>query len=208
MTRDLRRALFAGAFVYLAFHTLAYVMAVMLGFGEAESRHDPASIWMYVRRLSMIAIALVLPRFAGGPSVKEYGWTVPLRWLAIAIALGLVIGFGNRGGYQMTSVVLVAGAGLHTFATELYFRGYWLGLLERASANKWLPALGCGLLYGLSTLSWYAAYHREMPPWGFILLFTSLGAVFAWAKQRSGSVLIASIMHFVGVLNLKPWLGL
>ncbi len=208
MTRDLKRALTVGVAVYLTFHAVAYVVAVELGFGEAESRHDPASIWMYLRRLSMIAIALILPRFVGGPAVKEYGWTLPSRWLAIAVGLGLVIGFGNRGGYQMTSVALVAGAAFHAFATELYFRGYWLGLLERASASKWLPAFGCGLLYGLSTLSWYAAYHREMPPWGFILLFTSLGMAFAWAKQRSTSVLIAWIMHFVGVLNLKPLLGM
>ena len=47
-----------------------------------------------------------------------------------------------------------------------------------------------------------------MPPWGFILLFTSLGMAFAWGKQRSSSVLIAWIMHFVGVLNLKPFLGM
>jgi len=208
MTRDLKRALLLGALVYVAFHVFAYVVAVQNGLGEAESRHDPGSLWMYLRRLSMIAIALVLPRFAGGPLAKDYGWTLPSRWLAIAILLGLVIGFGNRGGYQLASVALVAGAAFHAFATEVYFRGYWLGLLQRASSSKWLPAFGCGLLYGLSTLSWYATYHRELPPWGFILLFTSLGMAFAWAKQRSGSVLVAFVMHFVGVLNLKPLLGM
>lgn len=208
MTRDLKRALIVGALAYLTFHAFAYVMAVRLGFGEAESRHDPASLWMYLRRLSMVAMALLLPRLIGGPSAREYGWTLPSRWLAIAIALGLVIGLGNRGGYQMTSVALVAGAAFHAFAVELYFRGYWLRLLEQATTGKGWPAFGCGLLYGLSTLTWYATYHREMPPWGFVLLFTSLGAAFAWAKQRSNSVLIAWVMHFVGVLNLKPLLGL
>lgn len=208
MTRDLKRALLVGSVVYLAFHALAYVIAVQYGLGAAESRHDPSSLWMYLRRLSMIVLALVLPSFAGGPVAREYGWTLPSRWLAIAIAMGLLIGLGNRGGYELGSVALVAGAAFHAFATELYFRGYWLTLLERVSSSKWLPAFGSGLLYGLSTLSWYATYHRELPPWGFILLFSSLGMTFAWSKQRSGSTLVAFVMHFVGVLNFKPLLGL
>lgn len=207
MTRDLKRALWVGAGVYLAFHAFAYVMAVQQGLGAAESKHDPASVWMYLRRLSMIAIALWLPRLAGGPLPREYGWALPSRWLAIAVGLGLLIGFGNRGGYELTSVALLLGAAFHAFATELYFRGYWLTLLERASSNRWLTAFGSGLLYGLSTLTWYATYHRELPPWGFILLFSSLGMTFAWSKQRSGSTMIAFVMHFVGVLNLKQLLA-
>jgi hypothetical protein len=202
MSPQARRALIVASTTYLVFHGIAYYFAVISGYGEAESAHDPSSIWMYVRRASLIGMALVLPRLdgAGGP---DYGYSVSPRSLAWACGLGLVIGFGNRGGYELTSLALVAGAAFHTFATELYFRGYWVSVLERAACSRKVTIATSGLLYGLSTLTWFAAYHRELPPWGFILLFTFLGAVFAWAKVLSGSVLIAAIMHFVGVLNLK-----
>jgi hypothetical protein len=201
-----RRPLILGAVFYVLAMAFWYVGAVSLGYGEAESRHDPSSLWMYTRRATMIGLSLLLPILGQSPGVREYGFRITPRYLVLAVGIGLLIGLGNRGGYPPTSIELVLGALLHTLAVEMYFRGYWIKLLEQYTASFWKPILISGSLYGLHFLTIHATY--RLPAWGilpFVLLFASLGTLFGWGMRKSG-LLCAWLMHFVGVLDFKSLL--
>lgn len=88
-------ATFAGSMV------VWHICSVQLGWGKAAAEHDPASIWSYTVKLWMIALAVGLPVVAGYGYARGFGWRTTLPWLALAVAVGLVQGFANRGGYQL-----------------------------------------------------------------------------------------------------------
>ena len=50
---------------YIVLWIISFVMSIMLGMGEAESLHDPASLWMYGRRVLMIVIGIGIPWLRG-----------------------------------------------------------------------------------------------------------------------------------------------
>jgi membrane protease YdiL (CAAX protease family) len=205
--REDRRALWLGCGTFVLAMIGWYVGSVVTGWGEAESRHAPESIWMYVRKATMIALAVLLPILGKTPRVSQFGWRMTPRWFAITVVAGLFIGWGNRGGYRPESVALIAGAAFHTFAVELYFRGYWIKLLECYTQRFWLPILISGALYGVYQITVFAIVQR--PAWQIALLmlmFTALGIGFGYAQRKSGAVSVAILMHFIGVLSLKELL--
>ncbi len=108
---------------YLMLWGVSWWGAVGRGWGGAESAHDPASVWMYARRLLLAGVALAGVALAGGADLGSLGWGLA-PWPPAALVLGGLMGFGNKGGFVPSGPLPVALALFHTFATELYFRGY------------------------------------------------------------------------------------
>jgi membrane protease YdiL (CAAX protease family) len=79
---------------------------------------------------------------------------------------------------------------VYPFAEELFFRGFLLGLITRkagAFAGIVVTTLLFTSLHGMAAVSWV----------GPLLLFTD-GAYFAFARLRSGSLLLPLAFHILG----------
>ena len=115
------------------------------------------------------------------------------------------VGFGNRGGFDPTSLLAIVLAAFHTFATELYFRAYLMTTFARHCKGFWTPVLLSAVMYGLSYLTVYNIWFHPLPWFKLVglLLFTSLGVVFGYSYRKSESFPVPWIMHFFGVLKYR-----
>jgi len=212
---------------YVLLMALAVKFSLIDGLGKAESAHLATSGWMYARRIIMILFACLLPLLCGQKGIASFGWLVTSRWLAIpvtdnqgavvrmwrviplwpaiAVGAGILIGFGNKGGFDPRSTIAIALAAFHTFATELYFRAYLITTFARHCKGFWTPVVLSALMYGLSYLTVYDIWFHEWPWFKVVgaLLFTVLGIVFGCGYRKSGSFPVPWMMHFFGVLKYK-----
>jgi len=190
--------------VYILLFFISWIMSITLGLGEAESAHDPSSLWLYGRRLIMVILAIGLPWFTKKETLSALGWKVSLQWVVISFSVGVGIGFGNPGGFDPALPVAILLALFHTFATELFFRGYLFRTFGSFFNSTWIAILLSSLLYGIFYLTVGTA--SAMPLIGkviFICLFTALGILFSYCYKKSGSFLVPWIMHFFGVLKYR-----
>ena len=178
--------------------------ALFCEFGIAESAHRADSLWLYVRRALLIACAVGIPPATRRKGVTEFGWRLSKDWLIIAIILGLLIGIGNKGGFdpRIPSAVLLAC--FHAFATELFFRGYLITVFSGCFERFWPALLLSSALYGIFYLTVWTAWVQPLYVKAlFVLLFTALGVLFGYCYKKSGSLLVPWIMHFLGVLQYR-----
>jgi len=194
---------------YCVLMALAVKFSIFDGLGEAESEHLATSGWMYVRRIIMIAFACVLPLLCGQKGITSYGWGITRRWLVIALVVGILMGFGNPGGFDPRSLIAIVLAAFHAFATELYFRAYLITTFARHCKNFWTPIVLSSLMYGFSYLTVYGIFFH---PWHWfkivgVVLFTVLGIIFGYSYRKSQSFNVPWIMHFFGVLKYRMLLG-
>ena len=198
MKRDAYLALTAYIFLFV----LSFILSIQLGLGKAESIHDPSSSLLYLRRGLMVIAAVAIPWFTKRQPLSAFGWKLSVKWLFISVGVGILMGFGNPGGFNPKEPIAIILALFHTFATELFFRGYIFKTLETWLKGLWLPILLSSLLYGLSYLTVYPIWHKSfVGTIVFVFLFTSLGMVFAYSYKKSGSFFVPWMMHFFGVLK-------
>jgi membrane protease YdiL (CAAX protease family) len=188
---------------YLLLMALAAKFSLMDGLGQDESAHLATSIWMYARRIIMILFACVLPLLCGQEGIAAYGWRVTPRWLAIAVGLGILIGFRNPGGFDPLSVVAIVLAAFHTFATELYFRAFLITTFARHCKGFWTPIVLSSVMYGLSYLTVYNIWFHQWPYFKIVgaVLFTAIGLLMGYCYRKSQSFPVPWTMHFFGVLK-------
>jgi len=189
---------------YLLLFITSFILSVTLGLGELESVHDPSSPLLYGRRCLMVLLAIAIPWFTRRQTLSALGWTLSIKWILITGVVGIAIGLRNKGGFNPQEPVAILLALFHTFATELFFRGYLFKTFTSVMAGRWLPLLLSSSLYGLSYLTVWTTW--TFPVAGiiaFVLLFTFLGVVFAYSYKRSGSFLVPWMMHFLGVLQYR-----
>ena len=198
MDKDTLISLLAFAFLFI----LAFILSIGLGLGEAESMHDPSSPLLYLRRVLMIIAAIALPWVTRRQSPSALGWTLSVKWIGIALAVGLIMGFSNPGGFNPKDPLALLLALFHTFATELFFRGYLFKTFERSQGGLWGPILLSSFCYGLFYLTtWPIWSSSPLGKLAFVGLFTLVGIPFAYSYKRSGSFLVPWMMHFFGVLK-------
>jgi hypothetical protein len=188
---------------YLLLWAISWWAAIVRGWGPAESAHDPASGWLYVRRLLLAGLALIGVSLVGGASPSSLGWSFS-PWLLLALGLGVLMGSKNKGGFHPTGLVPLALALFHTFATELYFRGYLFRHLGELLGGWALPlsAAAYGFYYLTVHTVWASGRRGRIAG---VILFTSLGLVFAGFYSLADSFLGAWLGHFAAVLRFgKP----
>jgi membrane protease YdiL (CAAX protease family) len=184
---------------YALVWAISWWAAIGRGWGVRESAHDPTSLWMYGRRLLLVATALLGIVAVGGASPASLGWGLS-PWLLAALAIGAAMARGNRGGFEVTGVTPAVLALFHTFATELYFRGYLFHELG-ATLGWWalpLSAAAYGLYYLTVDTVWAGGRRGRVAG---VILFTVLGLVFAALYSLSGSFLGAWLAHYAAVLR-------
>lgn len=198
MKKDACFALTAYVFLFV----LSFILSINLGLGKAESIHDPSSSLLYLRRGLMVIAALAIPWFTKRQPLSAFGWKLSVKWLFISVGVGILVGLGNKGGFNPKEPIAIILALFHTFATELFFRGYIFKTLETWLKGLWSPLLLSSLLYGLSYLTVYPIWHQSLTgKVAFVLLFTALGILFAYGYKKSGSFLVPWMIHFFGVLK-------
>ena len=177
--------------------------AIVMGWGPAESSHDPSSLWMYSRRALMISLALLVPKLAVGRGVAaSYGWSISLNWLLVSIPVGIAMGFGNPGGFDPRFASAITLACMHAFATELFFRAYLITALSSYFKSFWPPVLVSSLMYGLFYLTVSTTWQQPgARKYIFVVLFTLIGILHGWFYKKSKSFLVPWIIHFLGVLK-------
>jgi len=198
------RAAFIALCAYAVLLVVSFHLSILTGFGKAESLHDPASLWLYVRRCLLIAAALLLPLLTGSRGLSSYGWRITPRWCGIAIVFGFLIGLGNKGGFNPTHVNALLLACFHAGATELFFRAYLITTLSSVFRGFWLPVLISSLMYGIFYMTVWTAWHQSLR--GriiFIALFSLIGVIHGYCYKKSKSFLVPWIMHFLGVLQYR-----
>jgi membrane protease YdiL (CAAX protease family) len=133
--------------------------------------------------------------FAFWPAVGMIGrgWLV---WMAVALPWGLLmLRFGTRmqpnmlrvfgAGWRAYVLALIFGAMVAPLTEETFFRGFlFAGLRQRFSL--WTAAGISGLLFGLIHFMPLA-----LPP------LTLYGIIFAWLRERTGSLWPAILMHML-----------
>jgi len=190
--------------VYILLCIISFILSISLGLGKAESIHDPSSLLLYGRRGLMVIFAIAIPWFTRKQTLSALGWKLTLKWILISIGVGLCIGFGNPGGFNPKEPIAIFLALFHTFATELFFRGYLFKTLANSIKGLWIPLFLSSLLYGLFYLTVWTIWNQPgVGKMAFVILFTSLGILFAYSYKRSGSLLVPWMMHFFGVLKYR-----
>jgi hypothetical protein len=185
---------------YLFLWISSWWVAIHLNQGPQESAHAPDSGWLYLRRSLLILIALIGVTTIGGRDLAAFGWNWSV-WIWPALGIGLLMGLANRGGFRLHGPVPVLLALFHTFAIELYFRGYLFHHL-RDLIGIWallVSALLYGIYYTTAHTVWIAG------PRGRLIgatTFAILGLIFAGWYSLSGSFLAAWLAHFGAVIRL------
>ena len=200
MRREILFAISAFAVLFI----VSFICSIVLGMGKAESLHDPASLWMYARRGLMIIFGLAIPWLRGKDNLTAFGWKAESKWIFITIGAGVLIGLGNKGGFDPASLIAIILALFHTFATELFFRRYLLKTFSDSFHSFWPPIIISSFLYGLFYLTVSTTW--GLPLAGkivFVFMFTGLGIVFSFSYKKSGSFLVPWLMHFFGVLSYR-----
>ncbi len=181
---------------------LSFWASIHMGWGPAESAHDPASLWMYVRRGLLLACALLLPLVAGSKGAEAYGWKITAKWLLVALPLGVLMGFGNPGGFDPRYVSAILLACMHALATELFFRAYLISTLSAYFKKFWPPVIISSVMYGIFYLTvsttWQQPGARKFI---FVGLFTMIGMLHGYCYKKSRSFFVPWIIHFLGVLK-------
>jgi membrane protease YdiL (CAAX protease family) len=197
-----KKPLVTAAAAWAVLSMVSFWAAIIMGWGPAESEHDPASLWMYVRRGLLCACAILLPLLAGGTTARGYGWKISVRWLCISVLLGIAMGYRNPGGFDPRQLSAVALACMHAFATELFFRAYLISALSGFFKKFWPPVLISALMYGLFYLTVWNAWNRPgMQKIIFVCLFTGIGIIYGYCYKKSRSFLVPWILHFFSVLK-------
>ena len=201
----MKKELIYGLVAYSALLVLSFVMSIMMGYGKAESLHEPASLWMYGRRLLMIVIGIGIPWLRGRDTLAAFGWQVSLPWLLCTLGIGVLFGNFNPGGFDPRGPINVLLALFHSFSTELFFRRYLFKTFENYFARLWPAVFLSAILYGLYYLTVWKTF--EKPGLGrgafIVILFTFLGTVFAFSYKKSKSFFVPWLMHFFSVLNFR-----
>jgi len=147
-----REILFAVS-TFAVLFIVSFIFSILLEMGKAESLHDPMSLWMYARRGLMIIFGLVIPWLRGKDNLTAFGWKAESKWIFITIGAGVLIGLGNKGGFDPASLIAIILALFHTFATELFFRRYLLKTFSDSFRSFWPPIIISSFLYGLFYLT-------------------------------------------------------
>lgn len=152
----------------------------------------------------MAIAAVAIPWFTKRQPISAFGWKLSLKWMVISLGVGILMGLGNKGGFNPKEPIAILLALFHTFATELFFRGYIFKSFETWLKGLWPPILLSSLLYGLSYLTVYPIWHQSLiGKTAFVLLFTALGMLFAYGYKKSGSFFVPWMIHFFGVLQYR-----
>jgi len=198
------RAVLVALAAYTLLLIVSFQISILSGHGRAESLHDPAALWLYGRRLLMVAAAVVLPWITGAKGFLSYGWRIAPRWLAIAAVLGIFIGLSNKGGFNPKHGSAVLLACFHAFATELFYRAYLITTLSTLFRSNWLPVFISSLLYGVSYMTVWTAWHQPLRGrFLFVALFTVIGLIHGYCYKKSRSFPVPWLMHFLGVLQYQ-----
>lgn len=183
---------------------ISWIMSITRGLGKAESLHDPSSLWLYGRRLIMISLALAFSWLVKKETLKDLGFKISFSWILISFVAGVAIGFGNPGGFDPTLPFAILLALFHTFATELFFRGFIFRTFLSSFKNPWTAIILSSLLYGIFYLTvWTASTQPLSGKIFFVFLFTVLGIIFSYCYNKSNSFIVPWIMHFFGVLKYR-----
>ena len=199
-----KKSLLIAGCIYCVLFTVSFWASNIMGFGPAESDHDPASVWMYVRRGLLIACALLAPRLAGGKGPSAYGWTLSRKWFCISVPVGIAVGYGNRGGFDPRLSSAIALACMHAFATELFFRAYLITTLSEVFKKFWPPVIISSLMYGIYYLTVATMWSQQgAQKIIFVGLFTFVGLIHGFCYKKSQSFLVPWLIHFLGVLKYR-----
>ena len=200
MRRDAVRALVICTVLFALF----FILSIGFGLGPSESKHDPSSPLLYVRRVIMIIVAAASLQLTRKENLASLGLRISFRWIAICLLVGIAMGFSNPGGFDPTELSAIILALFHTFATELFFRGYLFKTLSASMKGAFLPILLSSLCYGLFYLTTGDIWPRPfLVKTLLVILFSAVGAVYAYAYKRSGSFLVPWMMHFFSVLKYR-----
>ena len=199
-----KKPLFIAVAAWVVLLIIAFWASIYMGWGPAESRHDPGSVWMYVRRAVMLACALLLPKLAGGIGAESYGWRISAKWLLISVPIGVAMGFVNPGGFNPLDILAILIACAHALATELFFRAYLITTLSAYFKNFWPPVIISSVMYGVSYLTVSATWQQPGAiKYIFVGLFSMIGMLHGYCYKKSQSFLAPWIIHFLGVLKYK-----
>jgi membrane protease YdiL (CAAX protease family) len=137
---------------------------------------------------SLGTCAVVLPLFAAG-FVLFTQWAAHLpndvRWWVAPYARDRPFRFQVRPNWEFAGQI--AGNAAVAFAEEFFYRGYMTLRFE----ERWGPVKSA-----LAAATLFAAGHLLTPaPWRLAVFFPAL--LFAWLRNRTGTVIGAAIAHFL-----------
>ena len=199
-----KKDLFLALVTYLFLLITSFVVSITLGFGRAESSRELSSLLWYGRRGALVIAAIAIPWFTKKQTLSTLGWKFSARWMLFSCCIGLCLGFINKGGFDPRIPATIPLALFHTFAMELFFRGYLFKTLDSSIRGLWKPILLSSLLYSLFYQTMWTTWMQPVPgKIGLGIIFIFIGAVFAYSYKKSGSFLVNWTMHILVGLKIR-----
>ena len=202
--RAMKKDLFFALITYFFLLSASFIVSIVLGFGRAESSRELSSLLWYGRRGAMVIAAIAIPWFTKKQTLLALGWKFPVRWLLFSCGIGLCLGFFNKGGFDPRVPAALPLAIFHTFAMELFFRGYLYKTLDSAMQGLWKPILLSAFLYALFYQTMWTTWVQPVTgKIGLGIIFFFIGAMFAYSYKKSGSFLVNWTMHILVGLKIR-----
>jgi membrane protease YdiL (CAAX protease family) len=119
-------------------------------------------------------------------------------------AVGISLGFFNRGGFNPAKPETLPLALLHTFSMELFFRGFLLKTLADSMERFWIPLFIAAILYALYYLTMWSVWTQPfLAQVMFMLRFIFVGVLFGYAYRKSGSLTVNWMMHILTGMQFR-----
>jgi membrane protease YdiL (CAAX protease family) len=193
-----------GLLSYVFLFVTAACLSIGMGWGAAESSRELSSLWYYARRGLLIAAAFLASGCTFTVFLSRLGWKTRASSLLLAAGTGLVMGFFNKGGFDLRVPETVPLALFHTFSMELYFRAYLFSMMDRTSTSTARALIVSSLLYALYYQTMWTVWIQ--PPANkavMFVMFTGLGMLFSYSYKKSGSFMVNWTMHIFTGLHYR-----
>ena len=213
MSSTPRRALVAECATYVA-----AVLAVATGLALAlpgQDADNPGPVQV-LTMVTPLAVYLVLARIGRARvGFRRLGWKPAVRSWPAAVVLPLIavvpayvladlLGWCELDGiaaYVAVAPITIAALTVLSLGEEIGWRGYLLGRLQQLTTRR-RAAVAVGFVHGIfhvPLLVLTNSYDSDGSRWivvpGVVALITVAGVIFAWLRDRSGSLWPVAIAH-------------
>ncbi|MCP4504613.1 MAG: CPBP family intramembrane metalloprotease [Deltaproteobacteria bacterium] len=197
----------AGAFVLL------WGASVGLNLGSSEGAWSGTSVFWWVRRVALIAIAIVgwTQVNDGGPGdFFKVKWLESPKVVGIGIIIGLISGLLSGTGSTETALpVLIVLAMVHVLAEQLFFIWFVLRSLLAHVKHPLIGVVTTAVLYGLYHTTYHFYFTQILPStlvYWIVLFILGGGVPYALLYAKNRTVIPALICHLlVQIIAVAKW---
>ena len=139
-------------------------------------------------------------------SAQPVNWSVALIWAVVGLFLPAAFGFLFAFPYLVPAdaSVLLPTLALYALVNATLEEVFWRGLfVSQFRGNPWLAVVYPGVMFGIWQLVPWALFSSWLRPSPLLVLAVSIsvGLLFGWVAQRTGSIRWTTMAHVLANLS-------